>query len=203
MIDIDSTQLPNNLLAVTALLRNWLRETLDQETFAISDSRPGDSEFLSHCVQVLQNGSDEPAPPTSVRWVSPAARSVAIVDRTANLDKAASALVTTRFSFGGKSPYAPDLVLVNEFAMKEFLNAVLRHSTKYLAEQNSSSEGHRRNSAKDLVEEARKQEGTRIVVSGANGTVLEVKSRYVLHPCTLPSYIILTSIDHRHSSPHP
>jgi acyl-CoA reductase-like NAD-dependent aldehyde dehydrogenase len=179
---INAIQLPNNLLAVTALLRNWLRETLDQETFAISDSRPEDPDFLSHCVQVLQDGADEPAPPSSVRWVSPSARSVAIVDRTANLDKAASALVTARFSFGGKSPYAPDLVLVNEFALKEFLNAVLRHSTKYLAAQNGSTEsqyGARRgDEAKELAEEARRQEGTRIVVSGANGTVLEVKSRY-------------------------
>jgi len=47
------------------------------------------------------------------------------VDRTADVKLAARELVAARFAFGGSSPYAPDLVLVNEFVKREFLQAVV------------------------------------------------------------------------------
>ena len=48
-----------------------------------------------------------------------------MVDRTANIQHAAKELVSARFAFGGSSPYAPDVVMVNEFAKKDFLQAVV------------------------------------------------------------------------------
>lgn len=56
-------------------------------------------------------------------------RCVAIVDRSADIDAAAKAITTARFSFGGYSPYAPDLVLVNEFIKKDFFEACSRYAT--------------------------------------------------------------------------
>lgn len=46
------------------------------------------------------------------------------MDRTADVKLAAKELVAARFAFGGTSPYAPDLVLVNEFVKQAFLQAV-------------------------------------------------------------------------------
>jgi acyl-CoA reductase-like NAD-dependent aldehyde dehydrogenase len=51
---------------------------------------------------------------------------IAIVERGANVQEAARALVVARFCLRGKSPYAPDLVLVNEWIKKDFLNAVIQ-----------------------------------------------------------------------------
>lgn len=66
------------------------------------------------------------------------ARCVAIVDRSADVDEAARAITTARFGFGGSSPYAPDLVLVNEFVKKEFFEACSRYATLAFAEGNSA-----------------------------------------------------------------
>jgi acyl-CoA reductase-like NAD-dependent aldehyde dehydrogenase len=61
------------------------------------------------------------------------ARAVAIVDRSADIDAAAKAIVTARFSFQGMSPYAPDLVIVNEFIKKDFFEACTRYASQYFA----------------------------------------------------------------------
>jgi hypothetical protein len=52
------------------------------------------------------------------------------VDRTADLQHAARELISARFSFGGRSPYAPDIVLVNEFVKQAFLEAVVNESLR-------------------------------------------------------------------------
>lgn len=70
--------------------------------------------------------------------ISPAnARCVAIVDRSADVDEAAKAITAARFSFGGSSPYAPDLVLVNEFVKKAFFEACSRYATLAFARDSS------------------------------------------------------------------
>ena len=52
----------------------------------------------------------------------PVAREVlAIVDRSANVAAAAKAIVSSRCSFQGTSPYAVDVVLVNEWVRDELL----------------------------------------------------------------------------------
>lgn len=65
-------------------------------------------------------------------------RCVAIVDRSADIEAAAKAITTARFSFGGCSPYAPDLVLVNEFVQKEFFEACSRFATLSFAGASSA-----------------------------------------------------------------
>lgn len=56
----------------------------------------------------------------------PQLRSVAIVDRTANVDQAASAIVSAHLAYRGASPHAPDLILVNEWVKKKFVDACVR-----------------------------------------------------------------------------
>ncbi|GKT85121.1 LOW QUALITY PROTEIN: aldehyde dehydrogenase [Colletotrichum tofieldiae] len=64
-----------------------------------------------------------------------AARAVAIVDRTADVEAAAKAITAARFGFGGQSPYAPDLVLVNEYVKKDFFEACSKHATLAFARE--------------------------------------------------------------------
>lgn len=120
--------------------------------------------------------------PKSTQLVSPSqARVVAVVDRTANLEEVAKAIVTARFSFGGKSPYAPDVVLVNEFAKKAFMTAVVKESIDFLTTENGSvgkGDSRRKQEGRKLLDEVRDSDLARIVTSGANGAILDVEKRY-------------------------
>ncbi|EMD89581.1 hypothetical protein COCHEDRAFT_1137878 [Bipolaris maydis C5] len=131
-------KLENNLRTLPSLLRKLLTEALESDTFLIiSSSPPADS--LSTCLQVLQE--TQVAQPTYSQHISPQGKVIAIVDRTADLATAASHLVTARFAFGGTSPYAPDIILVNEYIKKEFLEHVLQLSFRYLAGSGSLANG--------------------------------------------------------------
>ena len=127
---IDIIQLEKNLRALPSLLRKILPQALEADTFAIITSDPSE-ESLSSCLQVLQETQIER--PSYSQLASPKSKVVAVVDRTADLAQAAEQLVAARFAFGGTSPYASDLVLVNEFIKKDFLEHVLRHSIRYMS----------------------------------------------------------------------
>ncbi|KAJ9665635.1 hypothetical protein H2201_004327 [Coniosporium apollinis] len=173
---LELEQTPRDL---PSLLRKLLGAALDVDTFEIAPSRAADPEFRAQCIEVLQEGSQDV--PKYTQLVSPSqARVVAVVDRTANLEEAAKALVTARFSFGGKSPYAPDVVLVNEFAKKEFMTAVVKESIDFLTTENGSVEKggvRRKPQGKKLLDEVRDSDLARIVTSGANGAILDVEKR--------------------------
>ncbi|KAF2192022.1 hypothetical protein K469DRAFT_622015 [Zopfia rhizophila CBS 207.26] len=118
------------LHTLPSLLRNLLQQALDSDIFAIASSEPS-PEFLSKCILVLQEA--QPGSPAYMQLISRSdARVIAVVDRTADLALAAESLVTARFSFGGTSPYAPDLILVNEFVKKDFLEHALQHLVRCL-----------------------------------------------------------------------
>ena len=51
------------------------------------------------------------------------------------MQHAASSILRARFAFGGQAPIAPDLVLVNEYRLKELLNAIAGQSGRYFAQQ--------------------------------------------------------------------
>ena len=111
--------------AVPNLLRRLLPNALPTDTFTIASSPINDKELLSKAFIINQNGSDVRWPKINQLLSLPESPVVAVVDRTANLQSAAKELVSARFAFGGASPYAPDVVLVNEFAKKGFLQAVM------------------------------------------------------------------------------
>lgn len=183
-------QLENTLLQTPSLLRGLLKESLDNDIIDIVSSKVDENELNTRCVYVLQNGSGEA--PRANQLVSPArARTVAVVERDADLDEAAKALVAARFAFRGRSPYAPDIVLVNEWVKTDFLNAVVRHSIKFLTESNGIPSGYpnggpaeKRPTTGDgngpvqhLLEGVKKDGRARIVTSGANGAILDVEKR--------------------------
>jgi len=107
-----------------------------------------------------------------------------VVDRTAHINEAAQAVVRARFSRRGTSPYAPDVVLVNEFVLEEFLACLLQHTSPYMAHENGSignpsklkqhrpfAEGQR------ILDAAEKSEDMRVVVRGSNVNIISVQSR--------------------------
>lgn len=167
-------------MVLPAVLRKILSQALDADTFAISEERP-DAAFLNRVLMVSQTGS---APLAERSLLSPAnARAVAVVDRTASVPASAEALVAARFAFGGRSTYSPDVVLVNEFAMKRFVEAVLHHASRYLAGPNGearqgASNPRRFGPSASLLDAAHKDTGARVLVSGSGWGVVEVHDRY-------------------------
>lgn len=60
----------------------------------------------------------------------PQIRSIAVVDRTADVQLAAKHIVASYAAFHGRSPHSPDLVLVNEWIKKDFIDACIRFSSE-------------------------------------------------------------------------
>ncbi|KAK8210515.1 Aldehyde/histidinol dehydrogenase [Phyllosticta capitalensis] len=177
-----------SLRRVPSILQIILKASLDPDVFAIISSPPSGWLDPSTTIQVLQNGVPENVPTSSHDLVSPTkARVLAVVDRTADIPAAARSLVAARFSYGGRSPYAPDLVLVNEFVKTAFLEAAVQETIRFLAEggsNGSSANGAangdvkvRREKEDAELSELKTAESVRVVTSGANGAVVEIESR--------------------------
>lgn len=186
-------------MALPPLLRKILPEAMDADTFAISEERP-DSDFLSKALVVSQVNT--PSLPESSLTSPVTARTVAVVDGTADIPAAAKSLVAARFAFGGRSTYSPDVVLVQEFAMKAFVEVVILHSSKYLSgptgeERQKTVNPRRASPGLSLIDLAHKDPSARVLVSGTGWGIVEVHDRHspllqkkvdekvlVLHPIT-------------------
>ncbi|KKK24658.1 hypothetical protein P175DRAFT_0486741 [Aspergillus ochraceoroseus IBT 24754] len=189
----------NTTMSLAPLLRQILARALDADTFAISEERP-DAAFLHKVLVVAQSDVSHVSGPSLISPTT--ARTVAVVDRTAAVRAAAQSLVTARFAFGGRSTYSPDVVLVQEFAMKEFVEAIIHQSSKYLsgpageARQNAV---HPRRSSPGLsfLDLAHQDASARVLVAGSGWGIVEVHDRkspllqrkvdekvLVLHPVT-------------------
>lgn len=140
--------------------------------------------------------------------VSPGSKVVAIIDRTADLALAAEQLVTARFAFGGSSPYAPDIVLVNEFAKEEFVEHVLKYSIRFLAGPGGVPNGslkvraQKKTSSTASTLEALQDSNfwnLHMITRGDNGAIVELSD-----PSTLPpkldqpvlAFSTTTSLEH-------
>lgn len=106
---------------------------------------------------------------------------MAVVDRTANISHAAAALGSSRTLFKGRSSYAPDVVLVNEFVADDFIHQLVQAITSPTSRE---TPGFAQNSSKappdkhsSIIKELEGNEGCRIVMSGANGSIIEVRDR--------------------------
>lgn len=119
-------EIKQTLSELSSLLRKVLSSALDNDTFGIVETNTLAQDFKAKhcCVLDCSKGST---------------RSVAaIVDRSGDHAKAAKELVDARMSFAGKSRYAPDLVLVNEYCMEQFCKAAMQAALPYLASSAAS-----------------------------------------------------------------
>jgi aldehyde dehydrogenase (NAD+) len=172
------------------LLRSILAKALQPDVFQIISSAPQE-EASSNLLSVLQETRIRQ--PNHTQLVSSSGKVFAVVDRTADLSSAAEALVAARFSFGGTSPYAPDLILVNEFVKRDFVEQVLKHAIPYLAATssngtpNTTSQSKNRSAIEALATLAdSKHWQTNIITQGSTGAIVELTSRNTTH-VPLPS----------------
>ena len=115
---------------------------LSAHTFAIASDAVINEELLRNALVVKQNCSGVRWPRTNELISLPHARAIAIVDRTADVQLAAKEVTAARFSFGGTSPYAPDVILVNEFVKKDFLQAVVSECVSRGSESQTDDTQH-------------------------------------------------------------
>ncbi|CAJ2507695.1 Uu.00g088810.m01.CDS01 [Anthostomella pinea] len=148
-------ELQDTLLQVDSVLGEVLPSALDVNTFCLSKTIT-DASILDSAVLVDQTSSAASKSLTTQLLSSSAARTVAIVDRTADIQAAAKAITTARFTFGGTSPYAPDLVLVNEYVKIAFFEACSKYATLAFAKDSNVKKvsGNQSEESRKAVKEA-------------------------------------------------
>ncbi|KAJ4353954.1 uncharacterized protein N0V89_005686 [Didymosphaeria variabile] len=178
-------KLENTPRALPSLLRSLLLKALQPDVFHIVVTSPSE-EAASNLLLVLQDTRVER--PKYAQLVSSCGKVIAVVDRTADLSAAAEAVVAARFSFGGTSPYAPDMIFVNEFVKEDFVEQVLRHAIRYLATTapngtlSSTSQPKKRNARDALATLAESKDWyTNIITQGSTGAIVELSNRHTTH----------------------
>lgn len=158
------------------LIFELISQALDDDIFEVTTKSVSETDIGHRHIRVLQNGSPNPA--LVHHLVSdPKLSVVAFVERDADIDAAARALVTARFAQGGKSLYAPDVVLVNEWVKKEFLRAVVQQQIAFAAEDDAPQKS-KKSANSELLNEAAKEGLSHVVSSGPGGTILDVEDRW-------------------------
>ena len=128
--------------ASTKLLHSAFREALDRTAFVVIDDRPA-VDVLSRCLVVDQTGNISSDGARTLMSSDTGASTVAIVDRTANLDQAAQEIMKSKVAFSGTGPYAPRYVLVNEFVETDFLKLLRKYTAKVMSPSvNGSTSKH-------------------------------------------------------------
>jgi hypothetical protein len=151
--------------------------------FAIVSTRIS-KESLSKC-HVLYQGRINEEVTEEVDLISadvPSTRVVAVVDRSANVSEAASIIGVSRTAFNGQSDYSPALVLVNEFVADEFLFHLTQVIISPVREEKATSTSSRhsketRDDLNQLQSELSRDKNLKLVISGENGSILEIRDR--------------------------
>ncbi|KAK5053857.1 hypothetical protein LTR84_001819 [Exophiala bonariae] len=174
-------ELPKTLSATSDVLRKTLSNALDHDTFTIVDKNV-DQNKLSRKTVRLQGSPSGDVSPSPETLIVPSTRAIAIVDRYADFQKTAKAIIRARFAFEGKSPIAPQLVLVNEYRIKEFCNAIAENTSKYFASQiegNSTSDSSLAAKSRAIRASANELDkaGAETILSGSRGVVVRVNDR--------------------------
>ncbi|EFX04732.1 aldehyde dehydrogenase [Grosmannia clavigera kw1407] len=172
--------LEKTLQSLPPLLSGLLGECIDRDIWELVSSRPAGLDASDCCIQVVQTGDDADKDTSTPRTLLSPVRAlvVAIVDRTANLEQAAQQLVDARLRFGGRSPYAPDIVLVNEFAKQDFLRAAVQHWIRYTTD-GGPLEKKPENGA-TAGKTVPSQNGVRTVTAGSDSRIEDVLDRSTL-----------------------
>lgn len=176
---LTTAQLDDSSPAVDTALRRTLPTALDQDTFQISSSQL-DEKFVAD-IDLLVDQTDSSHYPSIKTVLSPQSRTIAIIDRSSNLETAAEAVIKARISARGQSPYSPDLVVVNEFVGEAFGLACLNYADNcgYQSEDSNPSASKK---TQDLLETLKKDSSIRMHRSRkTNLAVVEILDRYT-HP---------------------
>lgn len=168
------------MLEVDRVLKDLLPKALDPDTFYITSSPIEDSVTLNSAIIVQQTHNASPPTP-NVLQSDPHSRTIAIVDRTADIELAAKTIVDARFSFQGTSPYSPDLVVVNKFVKTAFVEACTRHASKFFFAASGGSHRMNNNTAttNKVVKEA-EGKGQVSTFGSSSFVIVDVHERYLI-----------------------
>lgn len=174
---LTSCQLENNLRTLSSLLREVLTSSLDSDTFAIASEPIKDESLLQSALVIRQTGNEQ-VPGLNLLSSPAKSRTVAVVDRTADISLAARELVAATFTFGGRSPYAPDFIFVNEFVKRAFLQAVVGECAKLSALPTAEKGSRPQQAINELVEHVRQADPqSRVVLQDQKMAVLDLFDR--------------------------
>ena len=148
---------------------------LDKGIFSSATKPVTEADIGHQHIRVIQDGSLQTHPSHHLVSV-PTTPVVAFVERDADIDATAKVIVMARFGNGGSSPYAPDVVLVNEWIKPQFINAVVQHHVSFDLQGTSLSKP-KRGTYFNLASESEK-EGSIIISLGPNETIIDVPERY-------------------------
>jgi hypothetical protein len=200
---INNPQTEQSLLRTPPLVLDLIAHALDQDIFDTAPAPISEADLGHPHVRVLQNGSDDAAPRLAHRLVSdPEARVVAVVERDADLDLAARELVRARFALRGRSPYAPDVVLVNEWVKREFLEAALRHAVRVGGPGGGGGGGGGEKTGLRMglgpqgpvADAVKKERGVSVLSWSAAGAVVDVEDRLVFWRIGLMSWALACDV---------
>ena len=117
---------------IDRVLKKILSEALDDDTFYISNTTVQEATAF-----VVDQTSAESQPTLNQLSSNASSRTIAIVDRAADVELAAKTIINARFSFQGNSAYSPDLVIVNDFVKARFTEACIQYASKFHTKKSS------------------------------------------------------------------
>lgn len=164
------------MLETPSLVLGLIQESLDKDILEVTSQQVNSADINYPHIRVLQNGSTSST--SNQDLVSnPKAPVLAFVERDADVQAAAKALVSARFGLGGKSAYAPDVVYVNEWVKKDLLRALVQQSTDFMANP-AATRRSAKGAKSELAKQAEKDGSVNILSSGSGGLILDVEDRY-------------------------
>lgn len=160
---------------IDRVLKKILSEALDDDTFCISNTTVQEP---TGCI--VDQTSTESQPTLNQLSSKASSRTIAIVDRAADVELAAKTIINARFSFQGNSAYSPDLVIVNDFVKAKFTEACIQYASKFHTKKAS-----RRQQVPSQTKKAFKEaeEKGQVSVFGSNDFVLADVRERLVPPC--------------------
>lgn len=181
ILDADvGEQIENTLLQTPRLVLDIISKALDHDIFLATNTEVTETDLGHRCLSVCQIGPASGIASRARIESDSELRVVAIVERDADLKAAAKSLVAARFALRGKSPYAPDVVLVNEWARELFLGAILQEvvvQSARTAQSEKGSKSHGKADTGGFAEKARAEASVNVLSTGASGTVVYFEDR--------------------------
>ena len=164
-------------LAVDRLLKEIFPKALDRDLFAIS-AKFTDLEISNADLFLDGTSKEEEGKVSRYPGVS-TTRSLAIIDRSTDLKKAANDIVNSRVSPNDNSPYSPDLVIVNEYVQEDFVKFCEEFAAERNFGEHAKSAGQRTlPSLQEAIVKAEKAGQVKITKSTTSGlTIVEIKDR--------------------------
>lgn len=174
----------NSLLETPKLVLELIAAALDKDIFTVVHEAVSSDDIGHRHLRVVQNGAAVGSPGTITS--DPSARTVAVIERDADIQAAADALIAARFSLGGRSPYAPDLVLVNEWVKRDLIIALSASSARYMADSitgpvgsssSSSAKKNKKSKQSTIASKAVEEGSATIISSNPEATIVDVGKR--------------------------